>query len=156
MSDKRLSANFTLNEMTRTDHKDLLRANRVEGAEYEGKLRQLCLHLMQKIRNQWGPIKINSGFRGRELNKRVGSTDTSQHRKGEACDFVLKDMSRENKDAFLMWCKDEADCSTMVWHQLLDEGTRFHISLPTGVNDNQIGTWTDKKSGVKKSKKKGK
>ena len=154
MGDKRLSANFTLHELTRTDHNDLRMANRAEGAEYEGKLRQLCLHLMQKIRNVWGPITITSGYRGAELNKRVGSTDASQHRKGEACDFVLKDMSKENKASFLEWCKDEADCSTMVWHQLLDEGTRFHISLPTGVNDNQIGTWTNKKSGVKSKKKK--
>lgn len=33
------------------------------------------------------PILISSGYRSLELNRRIGSKDTSQHRTGEAVDF---------------------------------------------------------------------
>lgn len=47
---------------------------------------------MQEIRNLLeAPIKINSGYRCLDLNRAVGSKDTSQHILGQACDFVCPD-----------------------------------------------------------------
>ena len=44
---------------------------------------------MERVRNILGkPIHVDSGYRSLELNRRIGSRDTSQHVKGEAVDFV--------------------------------------------------------------------
>lgn len=147
MADKRLSKNFLLSEFTATSYTDLAQANKEDGAKYEGVLRRLCIEIMQKIRNVWGPVRITSGYRSAALNKRVGSTPASQHRKGEACDFVLeKVQTDEEKKAFMDWCVDQRDCGLMNWHQLLQEPECFHVALATGSNDGEVGTWKKKKS----------
>lgn len=45
---------------------------------------------MEAVRVRLGgaPITVSSGFRSLELNRAIGSRDTSQHVKGEACDFI--------------------------------------------------------------------
>lgn len=56
----------------------------------------LCVNVFEPIRAKLGhPIKINSGFRGKSLNKKIGGASSSQHCKGEAMDLDLHD-----KDVF--------------------------------------------------------
>jgi len=53
---------------------------------------------MEKIREHLGhPIYINSWYRCQELNRLLGSNDTSQHLKGEAVDFVCPSFSNPEK-----------------------------------------------------------
>lgn len=79
---------------------------------------------MQEIRNLLGfPIKINSGYRCLELNRAVGSKDTSQHILGQACDFVCPQYgSPEQIVDCLIKNNIEVD-------QCLMEGTWVHISI---------------------------
>ncbi len=44
-------------------------------------------NIIQPVRNEFGPIKITSGFRCVELCLKVGSSPTSNHVRGEALDF---------------------------------------------------------------------
>ena len=49
---------------------------------------------LQLLRNYIGkPIKINSGYRSPEHNKRIGGVSKSQHLLGKAADIVVKGMS---------------------------------------------------------------
>lgn len=48
----------------------------------------LCRTILQPTRNQWGAIKIESGFRVYELNKLVGGVYDSDHMLGLAADIV--------------------------------------------------------------------
>jgi zinc D-Ala-D-Ala carboxypeptidase len=49
-------------------------------------------HQMQKIREILKcPVIINSGYRCLELNRKLGSRDVSQHRSGQAIDFICPD-----------------------------------------------------------------
>jgi zinc D-Ala-D-Ala carboxypeptidase len=45
---------------------------------------------MEAVRVRLGgaPITVTSGYRSLALNRVIGSRDTSQHVKGEACDFI--------------------------------------------------------------------
>lgn len=47
------------------------------------------IHLLEQFRDDRGgmPININSGFRCIKHNRSIGSMDTSQHPKGNACDI---------------------------------------------------------------------
>ena len=141
--DQRLTPSFKLSEFTKTDHVNLRETNAKEAEPYIGTMRRLCVEIMQKIRNAWGPVQITSGFRGPALNKAVGGSASSQHCKGEACDFIL--LSVDDRDQFVEWAKDEYDCGMLNWHQLLIEPECIHISLPTGRKDGEIGTWEKKK-----------
>jgi uncharacterized protein YcbK (DUF882 family) len=83
----RLSPHFTLDELAATSNKALAAANREEALAYVESLRALCTTLLEPVRAMFGPVKINSGFRGATLNAAVGGSKTSQHTRGEAADF---------------------------------------------------------------------
>lgn len=81
----KLSKNFTLKELTATDTG---LPNVPSEIEIE-RLKILCEKVLQPLRDVYGkPIIINSGFRGDLVNKAVGGSSTSQHRKGEAADLT--------------------------------------------------------------------
>ncbi len=44
---------------------------------------------LQELRDKWGSININSGFRCAEHNKAIGGEDKSQHMLGNATDIVV-------------------------------------------------------------------
>ena len=83
----KLSKNFTLQEFTKSQ--TALRQgidNTPEGQHLEA-AKKLFEHVVQKVRDNFGPTVINSGYRGPKLNEAVGGSKTSQHCKGEAADI---------------------------------------------------------------------
>ena len=53
-------------------------------------LQNLCQEVLEPLRLHYGkPIHISSGYRCKELNKRVGGVKNSQHLKGEAADLLV-------------------------------------------------------------------
>ncbi len=57
-------------------------------------LTALCKNVLEPIRQHFNkPVYITSGYRSRKLNKTIGGSKYSQHLKGEAADFVVKDTS---------------------------------------------------------------
>jgi uncharacterized protein YcbK (DUF882 family) len=54
----------------------------------------LIVECLQPIRDKIKkPIVITSGYRNSQVNKLVGGSNTSQHAKGQAVDFVIKGMT---------------------------------------------------------------
>jgi hypothetical protein len=87
VTDRHLTENFTINQLTRTDQADLQDENRNVTAEEELKLVVLA-ELLEKCRTVLGcELDVHSGRRFLTLNKRVGGSDRSQHLKCEAADF---------------------------------------------------------------------
>jgi len=85
-----LSANFTLKELTRSDTADRLDIDNQPNEEQIESLRLLCENILQPVRDHFGkPVKINSGFRCPTLNQATGGSATSDHCKGQACDFEI-------------------------------------------------------------------
>tara|TARA_R110000868_G_scaffold409133_1_gene694152 strand:- start:539 stop:1003 length:465 start_codon:yes stop_codon:yes gene_type:complete len=85
-----LSANFTLKELTRSDTADRLDIDNTPNEEQIESLRLLCENILQPVRDHFGkPVKINSGFRCSALNQATGGSATSDHCKGQACDFEI-------------------------------------------------------------------
>jgi len=85
-----LSANFNLRELTRSDTADRLDIDNQPNEEQIESLRLLCENILQPVRDHFGkPVKINSGFRCPALNQATGGSATSDHCKGQACDFEI-------------------------------------------------------------------
>jgi len=50
-------------------------------------IEDLAIHILQPVRNKFGPIRITSGFRCIELCNKIGSNSKSNHTRGQAADF---------------------------------------------------------------------
>ena len=61
-----------------------------------------------------GPIKINSFFRGADLNKAIGGSTTSQHCKGQAMDIDDTFGHKTNADMY-RFIKENLDFDQMIW-----------------------------------------
>lgn len=84
----KLSANFSLAELTRTSKPGV---NNTPSEEQIANLKALAVNVLQPLRDAIGrPIKINSAFRSEAVNKSVGGSSSSQHCKGEAADIEIE------------------------------------------------------------------
>lgn len=149
---EKLSDNFSFEELTTTEHRDLLDRNREEAKQYIPKLKRVAVELLEPIRTKYGKVWVNSGFRGPELNKAIGSVPTSQHLAGEAADITIDGIDTDEKKLQVFdWICDESD---IEFHQLLiEQNGCVHISLVTGNNDGEIARYdnTTKKKVILRS-----
>ena len=82
-----LTKNFAYQEMIKSSTADRLGISNDATREHVINLVNLCNFILQPVREEFGPIRINSGYRSPALNKAVGGSKTSQHCNGEAADF---------------------------------------------------------------------
>ena len=123
---------FTIEELCKTSHKVDNKPNEEQKANME----YLINNILDKARETLGmPIKVTSGFRSVELNKKVGGAANSQHTKGEAADLTCYD----NKKLFNILKKIGG------FDQLINEFNYswIHVSVKrNGENKNEVLTAT--------------
>lgn len=91
-----LSKNFSLRELTQSQHAARHGIDNTPPPEVVENLRALCTAVLQPLREAIGKsITITSGYRSPEVNKAIGGSTTGQHPKGEAADFEC--FSMDNK-----------------------------------------------------------
>ena len=81
-----LSKNFTLTELTKTQVRN--KDNTPTATEVQN-LKALVDNVLQPIRDKFGAVTVNSGFRSVAVNKAVGGSATSDHCKGFAADIEV-------------------------------------------------------------------
>lgn len=121
-----LSANFTLEELTYTDHREFDNTpNAIELAN----LYRLA-GLLELVKHTLGgkPIMVNSAFRSKQVNDAVGSKDTSQHRHGCAADIRVPGMTPDEVVRAVIF-------AGVPFDQIIREFDRWtHISIPNTVD----------------------
>lgn len=90
----KLSANFTLDELTRSEAAARGGWDNIPNEQELENLKRLA-ELLQQVKQAVGgkPVIINSGFRNKQTNDAVGSKDSSQHRLGCAADLRVPGMT---------------------------------------------------------------
>lgn len=90
---------------------------------------------IQEIRNVLCyPVIINSAYRCLDLNRAIGSKDTSQHIKGQAVDFICPDFGTPKQIVSLLMKRGiEVD-------QCILEGSWVHLSIKKRDNRNQFAS----------------
>ena len=83
----RLSKNFTLDEITRSNTALRLGIDNTPSKEHILKLRLLATEFLQPLRDRIGALRVTSGYRSPELCEAIGSNKFSQHAKAEAIDL---------------------------------------------------------------------
>lgn len=118
----RLSPNFSLEELTHTDHRQF---DNTPNATEIANLTRLAA-LLERVRTEIGnkPIIVNSAFRSKQVNDAVGSKDTSQHRLGCAADIRVPGMTPDE-------VVKKVIASDIGYDQIIREFDRWtHISVP--------------------------
>ena len=86
----KLTTNFSLAELTASQtaaRKGI--PNNPSAGQIEN-LKKLCESILQTIRNHYdAPVIVSSGYRSAELSINIGSSEKSQHCKGEAADIQV-------------------------------------------------------------------
>jgi zinc D-Ala-D-Ala carboxypeptidase len=92
----RLSKNFTLSEMTKSQSAERLDIDNTPDQHVIENLKFLCERVLQPLRDIAGPLIISSGYRSHALNKAIGGSQTSQHVLGLAADIESPTMGNED------------------------------------------------------------
>jgi zinc D-Ala-D-Ala carboxypeptidase len=117
-----LSPNFTLEELTHTDHREF--DNTPNDAELANLVRLADFLEQVKIVLGGKPIMVNSAFRSKAVNDAVGSSDKSQHRHGCACDFRVPGMTPDEVVRAII-------AAELPYDQCIKEFDRWtHASIP--------------------------
>ena len=107
----RLSKNFTLKEFTRSQTATRLGLDNTPNEEHLENAKALFENVVQKIRDEHGVTRINSGYRGPELNKAVGGSPNSQHCHGEAADLECDNI--DNLE-LAKWIRDNLEFDQLI------------------------------------------
>lgn len=121
-----MTKHFSLAEMVSSERAKILGLDNSPGRSELSNLRWTCLG-MERVRIILGsnPIKVLSGYRSDRVNSAVGGSPNSQHRFGQAVDFICPAFGSA-KDV----CVKLAENIELVGiDQLIYEGTWVHASF---------------------------
>lgn len=129
-SAKQLSEHFTLAELTHSDIAIRLGILNAPGEAEIENLKQLCIHVLEPLRCHLAkPVRVSSGFRCPELNKKVKGAKRSQHLLGQAADIRVDDV-----DSKTLWGIIKAlelpidECILEYWDEAHSERSWVHVS----------------------------
>ena len=127
----KLSPHFSYDEMTRSQTAERNSIDNTPSNEQVDNLVALCENILESIRVHYKkPVTVTSGFRCLELNRKIGSTDRSQHTKGEAADFVVNGSPTVTE--VWRWIID----SDLDFDQVIQEfGRWIHVSFKKDGNN---------------------
>ena len=107
----KLSKNFTLKELTKSSTAVRHGINNKPDKEQMINLVVLTNCVLQPIRNAHGRVDVNSGLRVLELNRAIGSGDSSQHVQGMAADIECPSISNME---LAEWIRDNLEFDQLI------------------------------------------
>ena len=134
----KLSNNFSLNELTRSQTAERKGINNTPSAEHQENLKSLCTNVLQPIRDHFSRVvTISSGYRSPELCVAIGSKTTSQHAKGEAADFEIFGVSNKELADYINENLDYDQLILEYWKESDPNSGWVHCSYSEGNNRKQ-------------------
>ena len=144
----RLSKNFALSEMVKSATAERLNVDNSPSDIHLVNLTHLAIRILQPVRDQFGVITINSGYRSPALNAKVGGSKTSQHCNGQAADF--ESFSTPNPD-LAKWIANNLEFDQLIlefYDGVNPNSGWVHCSYNLMGNRKKILTALKTKSGV--------
>ena len=119
----KLTSNFSLEELSHTDHREF---DNTPPADVIENLKRLAM-ILEQVRSLFNgsPVMVNSAYRSLEVNRAVGSSDGSQHRFGCAADIRIPGQTPDMVVQTIIK-------ANIPFDQLIREFDAWtHISVPT-------------------------
>ena len=99
----KLTANFSLEELTKSETALRMGLENEPNDEQLANLVALCVCVLQPVRDHFGKgVKVNSGLRTLAVNRAIGSKDTSDHTKGMAADIEIPGVANADLARFIV------------------------------------------------------
>ena len=120
-----MTPNFTLSELTHTDHREF---DNTPNEQETANLQRLA-EFLESVKAALGgkPIMVNSAFRSKAVNDAVGSKDTSQHRIGCAADLRVPGMTPDQVVRAIL-------AANLPFDQIIREFDAWtHVSVPNST-----------------------
>lgn len=137
----KLTPNFTLSEMTKSDTALRLDMDNTPNAVQMENLKTLCEKVLQPVRDHFGKgVKVNSGFRHPQVNAAVGGSKTSDHCKGMAADIEIPGVA--NGD-LAQWIVDNLEFRQVIlefYTPGVPDSGWVHVSFNPEDNKKQVLT----------------
>ena len=137
----KLSPNFSLAEMVKSDTALRLDMDNTPGDEEIANMIALAENVLQKVRDHYGKgVKVNSGFRHPDVNAKVGGSKTSDHCKGMAADIEIPGVA--NAD-LAEWIVDNCDFRQVIlefYTPGIPDSGWVHVSYNPDDNKKQVLT----------------
>ena len=134
----KLSNNFSLLELTKSQTAERKGIDNTPSAEHQESLKSLCTNVLQPIRDHFGRVvTVSSGYRSPELCIAIGSKTTSQHAKGEAADFEIFGLSNKTLADYI---DSELHYDQLIleyWNESDPNSGWVHCSFSQGNNRKQ-------------------
>lgn len=130
-----LSPHFSYEEMTRSAWAE---AHHVENTPDELQLAaliNLCWKLGEPLREMFGPIRVNSGFRCPRVNEGVGGVGNSRHLSGEAMDIYIP--NRERGKEYYLFIRKNIDFDQLLFEYNKRGGMWIHCSVCLDPKENR-------------------
>ena len=126
-----ISEHLTLAELIRSESAKRNGISNMPPLEHIANLKELAENIFEPIRvNFRCPILISSGYRSKELNAKIGGSNTSQHSLGQAIDIDMDGTSYgvENEEIFY-YIKDKLPFDQLIWEFGTDKNPAWvHVS----------------------------
>tara|TARA_B100000424_G_scaffold53031_1_gene37980 strand:- start:657 stop:1106 length:450 start_codon:yes stop_codon:yes gene_type:complete len=134
-----LSENFSLEELTKSQTALRKGIDNNPNADHISALRDLAMNILQPVRNHFGkPYTPSSGYRSVELCLAIGSSEKSQHAKGEAADFEVPNVSNME---LAKWIVSNLDFDQLILEYYTGGNTGWvHCSYKESGNRKEVLT----------------
>ena len=134
----KLSENFTLDELTKSQEAIRLGILNEPNDEHITNLILLCKNILQPIRNYFKiPVSISSGYRSADLCEAIGSSSKSQHTKGQAADFEIFGVHNKEVSDWIVQNLDYDQCILEFWNENEPNSGWVHCSYSVNGNRKQ-------------------
>ena len=141
----KLTANFSLEELTKSETALRFDLDNEANDEQLANLVALCECVLQPVRDHFGKgVKVNSGLRTPEVNAKVGGSKTSDHCRGQAADVEIPGVA--NAD-LAQWIVDNLSFRQVIlefYTPGIPDSGWVHVSYNPGDNKKQVLTATKK------------
>jgi hypothetical protein len=141
----KLSRNFTLNELTKSQTATRMGIDNTPTDEHINNLERVCRDILQPVRLCFGkPFTPSSGYRSEALCEAIGSSKNSQHAKGEAADFEVPGIRTRD---LAIWIRDNLTFDQLIleYYDPKDPSSGWvHCSITEDDNRNQCLTFDGK------------
>lgn len=127
-----LTENFTLEEMYKSTTAIRLGIDNTPSDIVVKNLLQLCKKVLQPLREYMDEsIKVSSGYRNPDLNKKIGGSKSSQHCLGQAADISCGERTSE----MYHYIKNNLIFDQLIWEFGTDENPDWvHVSYSSTNN----------------------
>lgn len=123
-----ITMHFTIEELLASKKAEELGIDNKPNTQQLINLVYLTAYVLEPLRVAMKePIKISSGFRCRELNKKVGGVNNSQHIKGQAADLCI-DGDLEKGRRWFEWIRKNLEFDQLIWEHSANGTYWVHVS----------------------------